>query len=313
MPFDSSLQSHPSLSSTAAGAGGATNSKCHGFTGGVQANSKFVIDAPQVTLVLWDTLFANNSAAVTNANQLVTDLITGRFMNGLAQYGVARGALTKTVVIDTKITPAPKTWDSSDGNDLIQLKAWFIANTLTPPAKDNTQTVFFIILPNSTTLTNGKNANGTPNTSIVGWHHSAKYNSSSSNNDLFWGLVQTQPNTLTAGSEATFINGFAYGVGHELCEAFTNRDGSSGYINSNGCEIGDICEADTSNNLITFPYKTWSIEPYWSTWDNACIHGDAPVSLRRFLTAINFNSNTQPLSALGTPVLNLDYVASRMR
>ncbi|HUA93330.1 MAG TPA: hypothetical protein VL991_12230 [Terracidiphilus sp.] len=312
MPLDPSTKTHASLSSAGTEPGDGTNSICHGFLGGVQANSKHVIDAPQVTLVLWDSLFANNSAAVTSAKQLVTDLLTGPYMNGLAQYGVARGALVNTVVVDTKNYPAPATWDVNDGNDLTQLKTWFTANVLAAPPKDNTDGVFFIVLPNSTQLTNGKNKDGTPNTSVVGWHHSAKYNSTSSNNDLFWGLVLTKPNVLTKGSEQAFINGFAYGVAHELCETFTNRDGN-GYTNSNGCEIGDICEADTSNNLITFPYKSWSVEPYWSSWDSACIHGDAPVSLQRFFTAINFNSNTQPLSALGTPVINLDYIASRMR
>lgn len=292
--------------------GDGTNSICHGFTGGVQANSKHVIDAPQVTLILWDSIFTTNAAAANSASQLVTDLITGQFMNGLAQYGVARGGLVATVPIDLVSYPAPSTWDINDGNDLKQLQQWLNDKKLTPPAKDNTSQVFLIILPTSTQLTNGKNKNGTPNTTVVGWHHHAKFNSDSANEDLFWGVVQTLPNKLTKGSEASFINGFAYGVAHELCEAFTNRDGTGGYINSNGCEIGDICEADTSNNLITFVYKTWSIEPYWSGWDNTCMHGDAPVRLSRFFTAVNFNP-ASGLNALGTKVLNLDYIASRMR
>jgi hypothetical protein len=303
---------HPSTLRAATLAGDGTNASCHGNTGGVQANSKRVIDTPQIILILWDNVFATNTAAVSSARQLVTDLVTGPFVNGLAQYGVAHGTLLSVAIIDTNVVPAPATWDISDGKDGVQLKSWLNGGTVSPaPVQDESLKVYLIILPTSTQLTNGTNADGTPNTTVAGWHHHTKYNANSKNDDLFWGVVQTRPNTLTTGKEAAFINSFAYAVGHELCEAFTNPDGN-GYFNG-ACEIGDLCEADAAGNLLTFAYNTWSVEPYWSTWDNACIHGDASVSLRRFLTAINFDPNANRLGALGTADISLDYIASRMR
>src|ERR1700732_5000694 len=111
MPNQSTRMVQPSMSRSAVADGGGTNTSCHGSTAGVQPNGKHVVDSPQIVLVLWDNQFVTNAAAVTSAEQLVTDLVTGAFMNGLAQYGVERGSVINTVTIDTKLFPAPSTWD----------------------------------------------------------------------------------------------------------------------------------------------------------------------------------------------------------
>jgi hypothetical protein len=53
------------------------------------------------------------------------------------------------------------------------------------------------------------------------------------------------------------------------------------------------------------------VEKYWFDWDNACILGKQPVSVLAFLKAIGFDRN-QPLSRLGTPVISLSYMASKL-
>lgn len=295
------------------------NTSCHGSTVAVTGHSKHIMAGPSVILILWDNLFVNNSTAVSTVEQLVQDLITGPFMNGLAQYGVARGTLLNTVTLDTQTYPAPSAWDSSQIGtaDFNQLKAWF-ADThnskLTAPPENENQLLYLIILPNTTQLTNGT-SNGITDTSVGGWHYFGKTNAGSSDNDTYWAVVKTIGSSLSAGKEKEFVNGFSRLVGHELIEAFTDRD-ADGYFSqvqvsptqSVGCEIGDICEAQP--DLI---YRGWNVEPYWSNWDSACIRGDAPVSLSRFCTAINFDASQNSLSALGTGVINLDFVASRMR
>src|ERR1035438_10244102 len=186
MPDTSLTPVHASMLRDASVGDDGTNTSCHGSTAGVSPNSKHVIDAPQVVLILWDSIFATNAAAVTSANKLVTDLVTGPFMNGLAQYGVARGALIKTVVLDTKTFPAPTSWDTGGTSDRDQLIRWltpsapgFPAAVSPIPVQDETQKVYLILLPNTTQLTNGLNSDGTPNTSVIGWHNHAKYNQNS--------------------------------------------------------------------------------------------------------------------------------------
>jgi len=53
------------------------------------------------------------------------------------------------------------------------------------------------------------------------------------------------------------------------------------------------------------------VEQYWSNWDNNCINGDWPVSVKRFLQAIGLNGSGG-LRQLGSNVINIDFVASRM-
>jgi hypothetical protein len=45
-------------------------------------------------------------------------------------------------------------------------------------------------------------------------------------------------------------------------------------------------------------YQDWNVEQYWSEWDRACINGDRPVSVRRFLAALGVPGR---LRLLGRP------------
>jgi hypothetical protein len=315
------------------GDAGGTNSPCLGFTGGVQAGgTPVLIPHVQIVLVLWDHYYITNPLAVGFAKQIVTDLVTGPFMNGLTQYGIHRGSLINTVVLDTASSnpasnfPAPSTWDSGDGNDKTQILSWINNGTVTPkpqrPSPGAPPNVLYLLfMPRSTQLTNGKNPDGTPNVNVCGWHSNASL-SDSGNTPVYWGLVRTDTAAANTTSEQAFVNFFAFCVGHEFSEAVTNPDGNGFSVNVQGqsCEIGDLCEVDSTGNLKTFPYtvsgRTYQIEPYWSNWDNTCINGDQPVSLRKFAKAINFDT-TKGLKNLpqldqNANTINLDYIADRV-
>jgi hypothetical protein len=45
--------------------------------------------------------------------------------------------------------------------------------------------------------------------------------------------------------------------------------------------------------------------------DRACIQGDNPVSLKKFIQAVGFDK-TKGLRALGTSTINVDFIASKM-
>jgi hypothetical protein len=295
-------------------ASGGTNSGCHGNTGGVTAHQKHIITAPRIVLVPWDDFFVNTAGAPDVATQFMTDLVSGLFMNGLVQYGVDRGSVAATFPISsTKDKPDKTTWDVGGSDDGDQLVSWLNDGTVaTKPAVNETHLFYVILLPTTLGLTNGTNSDGTPNTNVCGWHHHRKYNGSSGADDLFWCVIRTD--LADTSSTHNFINSIAFCAGHETAEALTNRDDQGWHgDDSNGCEIGDLCEQLGT----TFPYQatptaaTWDLEKYWSDWDNTCILGNQPVSVSAFLKAIGFPS-TQPLNQLGTPVISLSYMASKL-
>jgi hypothetical protein len=257
-----------------------------------------------VVLVLWDHYFVTNPNAVTQAQQLITDLISGPFMNGLVQYGISRGSLINTITLDTTTFAPPATWDTNKTDDRTQVLAFINNGNISPkPAVNEESLLYFFFLPTSTTLTNGTNTDGTPNTNVCGWHQHYKLNSDSLNDDVFWALVRTDSASKT--SESAFVGSVAQCASHELAEAFTDRDGS-GYVAGNGCEIGDICEVQS-----TFAYRGWTVEQYWSNWDSACIQGPKPVSIRQYLAAKQLNP-AAGLLALHTPLISTDWMASTL-
>ena len=290
---------------------GGTNASCHGFTGGVAPGGEILLPQARVILILWDHYFVTHAEAVADAKQLMMDLVSGRFVNGLTQYGIHRGTLVNTIVIDTNTTPAPTTWDVNDGNDAKQIVAWINDGIVSPqPSVPRGQFIpselYFIFMPSTTQLTAGKNSDGTPNTNVCGWHNSGNLANDAST-PVFWALVRTDQAPRT--SELAFVSSVAFCVGHELAEALTDGHPGLGFTASNGCEIGDICE------LNQFTYRGWSIEQYWSNWDATCVNGDNPVSLRKFLRSISYNASS---GLRGLPLLHdyagkigLDYIADR--
>jgi hypothetical protein len=282
---------------------GEVNDLCHSFTGGVKVGKKHIMGTPHVVAIFW----GQDSNDVTALGQLLADLVTGPFMNGLVQYGVGRGSVTTITVEDDRKNPAPATLDKPQVLD--QLNKWFQDGTVSPaPSVNETNLLYFLFPPTTTEVKDGDLSTKSLDSkkAICGYHASGrKSNSSSENDDLFWAIVGTSG--APSGTGTSFANSLANCVSHELAEAFSDRD-EHGYLADNGCEIGDICETKAS-----FRYRGWTVEQYWSNWDNNCIHGDQPVSLRRFLGAIGFDIKNKGLLSLNTPVINLEYIASRMR
>jgi hypothetical protein len=243
------------------GQGGGANGGCHGYGGGVQAQGGLVLSAPSVTVIYWDPYFTSTPAAATLMNQYITELLGGTFMNGLQQYGVGRGTLAGSVTIDMTTYPAPATIDENGLKS--QLVQWFKDGVLTPPAVNEASRVYFIFAPSATTV-----YEGTDTGDFCGYHKSYQYNAGSSGDDLFYGV--TVQGNYGAATPRAFVDSCSWCVSHELVEASSNPSGQ-GYVSSTGCEIGDICEADTNNKLITTQWHGWTVERYWSNWDGACV------------------------------------------
>jgi hypothetical protein len=211
--------------------------------------------------------------------------------------------------------PAPVTLDRA--GVISQLKQWITNGTVTPaPTVNENNLEYFRFPPTTTQLTlNGLKGD----TDFCGYHSWDKVNPQSADSDLFFGIVSAvsaQPNNPT---DQGFVSALSACISHELAEPFTDRDGE-GYKSvscqnpdstSQKSEIRDICE-----NKGTFQFQRtgstsrWSVEQFWSNWDNTCIRGDRPVSLRAFLRSIGFNF-ASGLQSLNTPVINLQFIASR--
>ena len=309
------------ISSPCGGPGGAgVNGCCHSWTSGVQPNSKHVIRHPRVFLILWGHFYETDADLLTHSYALVRDLIGGPFMNNLCQYGVSAGTMAGSGTIDTNdLSPAPATLDG-DGVKT-QLKSWF-GDIIPTPALNEESLLYFILPPPSTKLTlkqNGTVLNG--DVDFCGYHDWDTFNANSTQPDTFFGIVSTAGPSASNPKALDFVKALASCVSHEIAESITNRDGqgfiSTACTNSDKttqtCEIGDICETKDKYSYQVGGGQSWpNVQRYWSGWDNTCIQGTDPVSVRKFLDAIGFDYHAKGLSALGTPTIDVPYMASKV-
>ncbi len=250
------------------------NGPCHGFRGGVDAHRKHVIPNPRIVVIYWDSYFSSNvnliPDPVTEMNSLIADLVTGKYMHGLMQYGIGSGTLViPSIIIDMNSNPAPASLTQAQLQQ--NLITWLNNGTVTPvPAYDETDLAYLILAPTTTKLTLGDT------TGFCGYHAHGKFNKNSGNDNLFWAVVQGYTPSFNLRS---FVNSIAYCVSHELVEMLTNRDGQGFFSQGAGyqCEIGDICENDASGNPIRVLYKGWVVEPYWSNCDQSCVAVRPPI------------------------------------
>ena len=245
-------------------------------------------------MVAWGHFYRANPAVVTAGVQLLTDLVDGGYLFGLAQYGVGRGSVAGSVTIDTdSANPPPAAIDRAPLRN--QLIHWLREGRVTPaPAEDEDSLLYFIFPDPATKLTLGTT------TGFCGYHASGKLNGGSAHDDVFFAAIRADG---IADTDASFMRRISFCVSHELGEAVTNRDGGGGWFDGR-CEIGDICE--TKGN---FSYRMWTVEQYWSNWDKGCVHGDRGLSLRGFVDAVH--ANPRSLRSLGMPEISVDTIASR--
>jgi hypothetical protein len=279
------------------GSAGGGDSSCASWSGLVPANDRHVLHQPVVVPIFWGHYYATTPDAMSETERLLSDLVSGRFMDGARQYGVSKGSVDSHILIDVAPDEEPTTL--SDQTIVTQLLEWLKLGTVAPaPAKREKDRLYFIFPPTTAELT------WSDPRAFEGYHKYAWYPQPQRGDgdpgpyNLFWAVVRAKSDSTDTSTGLEFAQSRAYIVSHELIEAATDRDGS-GFTTTN-CEIGDICEATGASSCCsTYDYQGWQVESYWSNWDNKCIRGDQPLSLRRLL-AILVVQFQRTFRALGT-------------
>jgi hypothetical protein len=266
------------------GSAGGGDSPCASWSGPVPANDRHVLHQPVVVPIFWGHFYAKTPDAVSETKRLLGDLVSGRFMDGARQYGVSKGSVDPHILIDVAPDKEPTTL--SDQTIVTQLRDWLKLGTVVPtPAKREQNRLYFIFPPTTADLT------GSSTDPFEGYHEYAWYPQPQSGDgdpgpyNLFWAIVRTESDSTDTSTGLKFAQSRAYIVSHELIEAATDRDGNG--FTTTSCEIGDICQATGASSCCsTYDYQGWQVESYWSNWDNKCIRGDEPLSLRRLLAIL---------------------------
>jgi hypothetical protein len=189
--------------------------------------------------------------------QMVNDLITGPFINGLAQYGIGKGSIAGTAFID--FIPDPTVHCPSCGptdENVLQalLINWIQTGKVPAPAVNEQNLMYLIVVPPDVDLhLAGAHFHG------LHWH--ARYNSASTHDDLIMAAFRTDEEA--ADPPQAFANHVAGIVGHELVEAFNDPIGHRQ-------ELGDACQYIPKYNYL----GKWSVQRYWSNRAQACIPQD---------------------------------------
>jgi hypothetical protein len=288
------------------------------------ANLDHIMPQPVVAPIFWGDVWVANPAATAALTQLLSDLVTGPYMNGLAQYGVQRGTVAAPITIpDSNPTPNPLIYyDTSnhEQDDITpKLIGWINAGLVPPPPSPTDINQFYFIFPPPGTTGDGKtgttfqtyrNSGDVIGNGWQGYHNMGDTNPAPPPT-YYWAIVKTNdvtpPLDGTPSRAQSFAKGLSHIVSHELVEQLADRNNSFE-------EIGDPCQYNGD-----FTYRGWSVQQYVSDWDKSasnasgCINGDNPVSLKRFLSAVGFDYTQNGVRQFGASTISLDYIAVTMQ
>jgi hypothetical protein len=290
-------------------------------------NIDHIMPNPRVVPIFWGHEYVANPATAKNLRQMISDIVTGPFMNGLAQYGIQRGSMIEPILIDDKNPPATITY-TDNKNTLVdeitkQLIKWIMTDKIVPPplSDDDINQFYIIVPPLQTQIKIFNNASDPTGNGVQGFHSEDKI-SPGPPPHLYWAIVKTGDsldpsfkgdlsNEEVKDGGLNFVGGvngtpnggqfgLAQKIGHEFAEQCADRNGTF-------LEIGDKCENATVN------YRGWVVQKYSSVWNNGCANGDDPVSLKEFLKALGFDSKHNGLRSLGASTINIQFIALTMR
>lgn len=218
-----------------------------------------VMASPRVFAIYWGRDYGAPATGM-NARAQTLDrffrmVVTSPYLDMLKQYGVGHGTFVGSTWMDYA-PGVPRTLDNDQVRDV--LIGW-LDDGVAPevPAWNERDLVFVLFPPADVTLTfPGQGA-------FCAYHWFGHYhNSPFQKANLFFCVVDTTSDTRI--------------IGHELAEAFTDRDGDGWFSDVDGSEIADVCSRCGSAAPILEDFPVGS---YWLVDQGRCLQQSdlAPV------------------------------------
>jgi hypothetical protein len=290
-----------------------------------------IMPKPHVVPIFWGHEYAANPIAAGNLQKMISDIVTGPFMNGLAQYGVQRGSVAAPIIIDDKDPPATIAYKDAKGVlvDAItkRLKKWIDDAIVPAPPTADDLNQFYIIIPSLRTQFLVFNGDGDPTGNGVQGFHAEDNILPTPPPHFYWAIIKTgdaldgvfkgdlanaekKDGALDfVGGASGFPNGGQFGLAKKVCHEFAEQCADR---NGTFAEIGDNTTKNKCNDT-ELVYRGWVVQKYLSAMDGTCINGDDPISLKKFLGALGFDFQHKGLRSLGTPAINTEVLAVMMQ
>ncbi|MBF9069003.1 hypothetical protein [Streptacidiphilus fuscans] len=232
-------------------------------SGGLQYNGGVVQHSPRVYLVYWGSQWDNDSNGI---QPYMTNLFNGigtssdSWSATTTQYPDSSGtgpSFTGPVLAGSWVddsAPAPAAAQQAD----IAAEADAAASHFGVAGDPDAQIV--VMSPH------GTSPDGWPSSGFCAWHD---YTGSVSYSNMPYQLDAPSgsrcPNAALGGK----LDAFSIVEGHEFAESVTDPQPSSGWVDANGEEIGDLCESNFQD--VTLSTGTFAMQPLWSNNDGGCV------------------------------------------
>ena len=230
-------------------------------TSGLQYGGGPLESSPQIYLDFWGSQWDGDSNGVEGYMQ--------NLFSGLGASGDSWSTVTSQYTDGSGSAP-------SFGGAVLS-GTWVDDSTAAPAAAsqaeiaaeaDNAAAHFGVSGPDADVFVmspSGTQPDGFPNAGFCAWH------------DWSGTVAYTNmPYVLDAGqgcgasSVQNQLDGFSIVGGHEYAEAVTDPEPSSGYVDSNGEEIGDLCAWD-NDQTVSLSSGTFAMQPLYSNRAGGCV------------------------------------------
>lgn len=237
-----------------------------------------VVASPNLSAVFWGPSWndAEHQTRMGQLEQFLSDLLNSSIMNLLAQYGVGSGSFGDSV------TDASVNGSLTDAQIQAQLQTYFNNGSLPEPDANSGHMIFLdenvaVDDPNVAVMCEPSGDNA------FGYHNSF---TTAKGNPCYYSVVPALSDTCIEEScgnpvdpscslqlSDTQLQRITEVTTHEFGEMLSDPVPGTGWTDSSGNEIGDVCEGNTVD--ITVGPNTWRVQTLWDNAANACDAGNS--------------------------------------
>jgi hypothetical protein len=246
-----------------------------------------LLASADVQLMFWGSYWDNNPllGQIFNA---VGNIVSGPYMNGLAQYGgIGHANLRPGVIIDHHFALPSSTDDVQNFVD--NYAGETVQGYPVPEPDDDPEILYVVITPPGTAIPTNPPNGGAYHTDYTDFDLPDHRE-----HDPFIWLAANN----TGPSSSNQMDTVTYAFSHELAEAVTDPlpNADPALVWNGTTEIGDVCQPNS------YRLNGYLINPYWSQADNACLAATGPATSQ----AQSFRVNGQTLTINGDQLTNLN-------